>query len=153
MSITTQTRLALVASGAALALAGGAAALGLTGGETGSASAGSSVSRATALLEGKRLTGYVNGSVTEATSDRSADLCRGGRFVYESNYTSEAGGAFQRTGGRWRVVAARIDRGGSGWATVRWHTSSDRGTLGIEANARGVRVDGYPVEVTRSRAC
>jgi hypothetical protein len=143
MLTTTRTRLALGTVVAALAL---------TGGVTEAASAASSVRRATKLLQGKRLTTYISGTVTDATIDRSVDFCRGGRFLYRSTVTSSGGGAVQEIWGRWRVVAARIRRG-SGWAKVRWRTRQGHGTIRIVSNARGVRADGQVVEVTRSPVC
>ena len=148
MSITSRT-LAIVA--AALALTGFAAALASSGGDE-SASANGSVERATGLLEGKRLTAYVNGTTTEATVDRSGDFCPDGRLFYASNFTSFEGGAFREQRGSWRVVAARIRRG-SGWAKVSWEAGGDAGTSRIVVDGRGVTVDGYPVEVTSSSAC
>jgi hypothetical protein len=148
MSITTRT-LAIVA--AALAVIGLAVALASTG-DDGSASANGSVDRATELLQGKRLTAYINGSTTEATLDRSGDFCPGGRFFYESNSTFYEGGAFRQQRGSWRVVAASI-RGDAGWAKVSWQAGADAGTSRILVNDRGVTIDGYPVEVTSSSAC
>ena len=101
MPITKRT-VAIVA--AALAVIGLAGARAATGGDQ-SASANGSVERATELLEGKRLTAYVNGSTTEATIDRSVDFCPGGHFFHESNSTFYQGGAFRQQRGRWRVVA------------------------------------------------
>jgi hypothetical protein len=148
MSITTRT-VAIVA--AALALTGFAAALASTGGEE-SSSANGSVERATELLEGKRLTAYINGSTTEATLDRSGDFCPGGRLFYESNSTFYEGAAFRQQGGRWRVAAASI-RGDAGWAKVSWRAGADASTSRIIVNDRGVTIDGYPVEITSSSAC
>jgi hypothetical protein len=145
MSITTRT------VAAALALTGFAAALASTGGEE-SSSANGSVERATELLEGKRLTAYINGSTTVATLDRSGDFCPGGRLFYESNSTFYEGAAFRQQGGRWRVVAASI-RGDAGWAKVSWQAGADAGTSRIIVNDRGVTIDGYPVEITSSSAC
>jgi hypothetical protein len=149
MLISTRI-LAIVA--ASLALAGVTAALASTSGQDESASANGSVKRATELLEGNRLTAYINGRTTETTIDRSADFCPGGRFFYESNSTFYEGGAFQQQRGRWRVAAASI-RGDSGWAKVRWEAGGDAGTNKIVVNDRGVSVDGYPVEVTSSSVC
>lgn len=151
MPFTTRT-LAIVAA-AALALTGGAAALALpeVGGDE-SASGSGSVGQATRLLEGQRLTAYVNGSTTEATLDRSSHFCPGGRFFYESNSTSYEGGAFRQQRGRWRVVASSV-LGDSGWARVSWRAGGDAGTSRIVVSDRGVSVDGYPVEVAASSVC
>jgi hypothetical protein len=111
-----------------------------------------SVAEATGLLEGKRLTAYVNGSTTETTIDRSGDFCPSGRFLYQSNSTFYEGGAFRERQGTWRVVAAEIRRG-SGWAHVSWRAGADSGTSKIVVNGHGVTFDGYPVEVTSSAAC
>ena len=148
MSITTRT-LAMVA--AALAVIGLAAALASSGGDQ-SASANGSVERATELLEGKRLTAYVNGRTTEATLDRSGDFCPDGRFFYESNSSFYEGGAFRQQRGRWRVVAASI-RGDAGWAKVSWQAGPDAATSRIVVNDRGVTIEGYPVEIMSSSAC
>ena len=148
MPITKRT-VAIVA--AALAVIGLAGARAATGGDQ-SASANGSVERATELLEGKRLTVYINGSTTEATLDRSGDLCPDGRFLYESNSSFYEGGVFHQQGGRWRVVAASI-RGDTGWAKVSWQAGADAGTSRIVVNDRGVTIDGYPVQITSSSAC
>jgi hypothetical protein len=117
-----------------------------------SASANGSVERATELLEGKRLTAFINGRTTEATLDRSGDFCPGGRFFYESNSTFYEGGAFRQQRGRWRVAAANM-QGDAGWAKVSWQAGADAGTSRIVVNRRGVTIDGYPVEITSSSAC
>jgi hypothetical protein len=145
------TKRSLAIAAAALAVIGLARARASTGGDQ-SASANGSVERATELLEGKRLTAYVNGSTTEATIDRSVDFCPGGHFVYESNSTFYQGAAFRQQRGRWRVVAANI-RGDAGWAKVSWQASADAGTSRIVVNDRGVTIDGYPVQITSSSAC
>jgi hypothetical protein len=128
------------------------AALALTGGAVENASAASSVKKATKLLQDKRLTIYISGNVTNSTIQRDVDLCRGGSLFYRSVFSSEVGVSEENSQGRWRVVSARI-RGGHGWAKVRWTADTYRGTSRVVANRRGVSVDGYPVEFTRSPAC
>jgi hypothetical protein len=152
MSITTRAlTLSSVAAAFCLLAMAGAATLVLSDGDNQNGSAGS-VEQATELLQGKRLTAYVNGSTTETTIDRSGDFCPGGRFLYQSNSTFYEGGAFREQQGSWRVVAADIRRG-SGWAQVSWRAGDDRGASKIVVNRQGVTVDGYPVEATSSSTC
>jgi hypothetical protein len=144
MSATrTRTRLLFAATVAALAL---------TGGAVENASAASSVKKATKLLQDKRLTIYISGSVTNSTIQRDVDLCRGGSLFYRSVFSSEVAVSEETAQGRWRVVSAGI-RGGYGWAKVRWTADTYGGTSRVLANRRGVSVDGSPVEFTRSPAC
>jgi hypothetical protein len=141
--MTTRTRALLTAAVAALALTGGAA---------DNASAASSVKKATNLLQDKRLTIYISGTVTNSTIQRDVDLCRGGSLFYRSVFSSDVAVSEENAQGRWRVVSARI-RGGYGWAKVRWTADTYSGTSRVVANRRGVSVDGSPVEFTRSPAC
>ena len=143
MTTRTRTRVLLTAAVAALALTGGAA---------DNASAASSVKKATELLQDKRLTIYISGTVTNSTIQRDVDLCRSGSLFYRSVFSSEYGVVEEDAQGRWRVTSARI-RGGYGWAKVRWTDGTYGGTSRVVANRRGVSVDGNPVEFTRSPAC
>lgn len=143
MTTRTRTRVLLTAAVAALALTGGAA---------DNASAASSVKKATELLQDKRLTIYISGTVTNSTIQRDVDLCRSGSLFYRSVFSSEYGVVEEDAQGRWRVISARI-RGGYGWAKVRWTAGTYGGTSRVVANRRGVSVDGNPVEFTRSPAC
>ena len=143
MTTLTRTRVLLIVAVAALAL---------TGGAVENASAASSVKKATKLLQDKRLTIYISGTVTNSTIQRDVDLCRGGGLFYRSVFSSEVAVSEENAQGRWRVVSARI-RGGYGWAKVRWTADTYSGTSRVVANSRGVSVDGSPVEFTRSPAC
>lgn len=143
MTTRTRTRVLLTAAVAALSLTGGAA---------DNASAASSVKKATELLQDKRLTIYISGTVTNSTIQRDVDLCRSGSLFYRSVFSSEYGVVEEDAQGRWRVISARI-RGGYGWAKVRWTAGTYGGTSRVVANRRGVSVDGNPVEFTRSPAC
>jgi hypothetical protein len=125
---------------------------GLGGGAETAAAAGDK-QKAQRLLTGLRLTGYINGSWTDATIDRSVDLCRGGRFFYESNVTSSVGSNRQTARGGWRVGAARVDRR-FGWARLRFVTEEGlRGQVRVAAGSRGTTVNGYPVETGRNPIC
>jgi hypothetical protein len=135
-----------------LLLTAAAATLALTGGAVENASAASSVKKATKLLQNKRLTIYDGGRVTNSTIQRHVDLCRGGSLFYKSVFSSDVAVSEETAQGRWRVVSARI-RGGHGWAKVRWTANTYGGTSRVVANRRGVRVDGFPVEFTRSPVC
>lgn len=139
----TSIRLLLTAAAATLALSGGAVE---------SASAAGSVNKATKLLQNKRVTIYINGSVTDSTIQRDFDLCRGGSLFYKSVFSSAEAVSEDNAQGRWRVVSASI-RGGYGWAKVRWRAGSYGGTSKIVANRRGIYVGGTPVEFTRSPVC
>jgi hypothetical protein len=107
------------------------------------------VDTAKKLLRGKRFITHAGSSVANATIDRSADLCRNGRFTYRSTFLYPGADELQEqtVTGRWRVVSARI-RGRQGTATVRW--TADDGSTGLvrfSATARGVYVDGQPAEI------
>jgi hypothetical protein len=107
------------------------------------------VDTAKRLLRGKRFITHVGSSVANSTIDRSADLCRNGRFTYRSTFLYPEADELQEevVTGRWRVVSARI-RGSQGTATVRW--TADDGSTGVvrfRASSRGVYVDGQPAEV------
>ena len=101
------------------------------------------------LLRGKRFITHVGSSTGDATIDRSADLCRNGRFTYRSTFLYPGADELQEqvVTGRWRVVSAKI-RGSRGTATVRY--TADDGSTGLvrfQATARGVYVDGQLAEV------
>jgi len=107
------------------------------------------IGTATRLLKGKRFVTHAGSGVANATIDRSADLCRNGRFTYRSTFLYPAADELQEqvVTGRWRVVSAKI-RGSRGTATVRY--TADDGSTGIvrfQATARGVYVDGQIAEV------
>jgi hypothetical protein len=107
------------------------------------------IGTATRLLRGHRYITHVGSGVSDATIDRSADLCRNGRFVYRSTFVYPGADELQEqtVAGRWRVVAARI-RGSRGTATVRW--TADDGSSGVvrfRATSRGIYVEGQPAEV------
>ena len=107
------------------------------------------VTKAKRLLQGKRFITHISSQGGAATIDRSADLCKGGRFVYRSTFLYPETDTLdeQTVTGRWRVTKARI-RGNSGTATVRY-TADDgsSGTVRFVSNARGVYVNGEPAEV------
>jgi hypothetical protein len=107
------------------------------------------IGTATRLLKGKRFVTHAGATVANATIDRSADLCRNGRFTYRSTFLYPAADELQEqvVTGRWRVVSARI-RGSRGTATVRY--TADDGSTGLvrfQATGRGVYVDGQLAEV------
>ena len=107
------------------------------------------ITKAKRLLTGKRFVTHISSQGGAATIDRSADLCKRGRFVYTSTFLyPEADQVQEQTvTGRWRVTAAKI-KGSFGTATVRY-TADDgsRGTVRLVANQRGVYVNGAPAEV------
>ena len=87
------------------------------------ASTTSSVERATKLLEGERLTVYIDSSATDSDVEHSVDLCPRGRAFVKSAFYWLAK-IVRRGGGRWRVVSATTRRG-FGRAKVRitgWST-------------------------------
>jgi hypothetical protein len=110
------------------------------------------IGKATKLLSGKRYATYIGGDSTSSGIDRSAVLCRSGRFTYTSTYVSAEAGAYaeETVEGRWRVVSARV-RGSRGRAVVRYTTDAgETGRVEFVATSRGVRVDGSVAEVTRA---
>ena len=107
------------------------------------------IGTATRLLRGKAFVTHIGSATSNATIDRSASLCRNGRFTYRSTFLYAGADEVQEqtVTGRWRVVSARI-RGSRGTATVRY--TADDGSTGLvhfRATTRGVYVEGQPAEV------
>jgi hypothetical protein len=108
---------------------------------------------ATRLLQGHRFVTHWASSVSDATIDRSADLCRDGSFSYHSTFLYPAADELQEqtVTGRWNVVSAHL-RGRLGTATVRYRgDDGSRGVVHFRATRRGVYVEGVLAEVVRAR--
>jgi hypothetical protein len=109
------------------------------------------------LLQGKSYTTHASGRITNATIDRTAHLCPGGRLIYESTFVDAETGSSSHTevSGTWRVTKAKINRRRTaGWARVRYRPDGGQASsVTITSNSRGVRFDGIVTEVARSSRC
>ena len=107
-------------------------------------------------LNNKEFSTHQSGRVTEATIDRTADLCRDTRFSYTSLFNDpETGPNEIQVTGHWRVSSARTDH--HGHVTSAWvrYTADDgsRGSVHFTYRRGTVRVNGLVAEVKRSPAC
>ena len=130
------------------------------------AEAGSSQKRAaTKLLRGTVWTTYESGTVTGASLDRSATLCRDNRFVLVTSFIApilEDGSSYDhpippetRVTGTWKVKRAKLSKNRrSGTVHVAYTTDAgERGTVIVAAARRGATFAGVPAEVSRTSAC
>jgi hypothetical protein len=117
---------------------------------------GSAVDRAVHLLAGKRLHIYESGSINNPYSiDRTFSFCSDGRLIYEYLFTSSETYDQKTTNGTWRVLEAAIDPNNQ-WGGARVESIDDQGARYVHeivSNARGVRLNGSPAEVTNTTLC
>jgi hypothetical protein len=108
-------------------------------------------------LANKEFSTHQSGRVTNATIDRTADLCRNTRFTYTSVFFDAETGTDNtiKVTGHWRVSSASTDRHGHvTFARVRY-TASDgtKGSVTFTYRHGTVRVNGLVAEVKRSPVC
>ncbi len=92
----------------------------------------------------------------ESSLDQRLHLCRGGAYVYDSvSYIPGVSTYSERVTGTWKVVGARLKKGGNGSARVKG--TPDDGTapttVKITFDGSVTRVDGLEVIVERSDLC
>jgi hypothetical protein len=97
------------------------------------------------------------GSIGNYSSlDERLHLCRSSDYVFDSvSYVEGAGTYSERHTGRWRVVTARLRKGGGGSAKLRGtpDDGSPAITLKVTFDGSETRVDGAAVIVQRSDLC
>jgi hypothetical protein len=114
--------------------------------------------KARKLLADKVLIRFTEtGSIGNYSSlDERLHLCKSSDFVFDTvSYIEGAGTYSERHTGRWRVVTARLRKGGAGSAKLRGtpDDGSPAITLKIAFDGSETRVDGAAVIVQRSDVC
>jgi len=114
--------------------------------------------KARKLLADKVLIRFTEtGSIGNYSSlDERLHLCRSADYVYDTvSYVEGASTYSERHTGRWRVVSARLRKGGTGSAKVRGTPDDGSAaiTVKITFNGNETRVGGTAVIVERSDVC
>jgi hypothetical protein len=92
----------------------------------------------------------------ESSLDERLHLCKSSEYVYDSvSYVEGAGTYEERHTGNWRVVSARLKKGGRGSAKVRGTPDDGSAAITVKITFDGseTRVDGNPVIVQQSDLC
>ena len=114
--------------------------------------------KARKLLANKVLIRFTEtGSIGNYSSlDQRLHLCQSSDYTYDSvSYVEGAGTYSERHTGSWRVVSARLRKGGTSSAKLRGtpDDGSPAITLKVTFGGSETRIDGNPVIVQRSDLC